>query len=68
METYIVRIYRREPGTCSKLAGMVEEPGCPERKSFADIDQLLGIISEGSFTGGKHKCKATLERRKGDSK
>jgi len=52
LETYIVRIYRREAG---ELAGTVEEPGYPERKSFADIHELLSIFSAGSFTGQKGK-------------
>jgi len=57
LETYIVRIYRREPGAPCELAGMVEKPGCPEMKSFAGIDELLSIFSKGGFSGKKEKMR-----------
>lgn len=63
METYIVRIYRREPGAACELAGTVEEPGCPEKKSFTGIDELLSIFSAGSFTRQEGKRqKERLEK------
>jgi hypothetical protein len=65
VETYIVRIYRREPGAACELAGTVEEPGCPERKSFADVHELLSIFSTGSFTGEKEKQEDSLQILRG---
>jgi hypothetical protein len=64
LETYIVRIYRREPSAPCELAGTVEEPGCHESKHFSDIDQLSSIFRKGSFTGKKMKQKNTPERLK----
>jgi len=57
LETYIVRVYRREPGVPCELAGTVEEPGSSEMKSFAGIDELLSIFSKGSFSGKKEKMR-----------
>jgi hypothetical protein len=68
METYIVRIYRREPGANCELAGMVEEPRCSHTKSFADIDELLSIFKEGSFTRQKEKQEDSLKTLRGGSK
>ena len=68
LETYIVRIYRREPGVPSQLAGMVEEPGCPGKKPFTDIDELLSIISKENFTRQKEKRKGAPESSKRRSK
>jgi hypothetical protein len=48
LETYIIRIYHREPGALSEIAGTVEEPGCLEIKSFVGIDELLSIFIEAS--------------------
>jgi len=68
LETYIVRIYRREPGAACELAGMVEEPGCPETIPFVDIDELLNIFRKGSSVRQKEKRKDALENRKEGSK
>lgn len=48
METFIVRIYRREK---EEIAGIVEAVGEGEKRSFTDIEGLLGILKIGN--GGK---------------
>jgi len=45
MDTYIVRIYRREEGDTPTLAGTVEEPGIPEKRGFVNFDQLRDILN-----------------------
>lgn len=45
METYIVRIYRREESDPRMLAGVVEEPGVAENKGFSNLDELWKILS-----------------------
>ena len=45
MDTYIIRIYRREENDIDTLAGTVEEPGIPERKAFVNFDQLRDILN-----------------------
>ena len=44
METYIVRIYRRETDDHRMLAGTVEEPGKPEKKVFTSVKELWNIL------------------------
>ena len=41
MDTFIVRIYRREK---EGIAGLVEVIGDGEKRSFTDIEGLLGIL------------------------
>jgi hypothetical protein len=45
VDTYIVRIYRRENGDAETLAGTVEEPGIPERRAFVNLGQLWDILN-----------------------
>jgi len=44
MDTYIIRIYRREESASHTLAGTVEEPGIPEKRAFVNLDQLWDIL------------------------
>lgn len=41
MDTFIVRIYRREK---KEIAGLVEVVEGGEKRSFTDIEGLLGIL------------------------
>jgi hypothetical protein len=45
MDTYIIRIYRREEGDPQTLVGTVEEPGIPGKRSFVNFDQLRNILN-----------------------
>ena len=45
MDTYIIRIYRREENESHTLAGTVEEPGIPEKRGFVNFDQLRDILN-----------------------
>ncbi len=45
METYIVRIYRREEDDPRILVGVVEEVGVEGNKAFTNSDELLDILN-----------------------
>jgi len=45
MDTYIIRIYRREESDPDTLAGTVEEPGILEKKAIVSLGQLWDILS-----------------------
>jgi hypothetical protein len=45
MESYIVRIYRRDADNTQNFIGTVEQAGTEERKSFVDIDELWYIFN-----------------------
>ena len=47
MDSYIVRVYRRGSGNSSEeVAGMVEEVGTSQRKSFQTVVGLITTIRE----------------------
>lgn len=57
MDTYIIRIYRREESNPHTLAGIVEEPGVPEKKAFVNLDQLWDILNQNGKKLSKPKRK-----------
>jgi len=44
MDTYIIRIHRRQESDPHTVAGTVEEPGIPKRKAFPNLDQLWDTL------------------------
>ncbi len=44
MKTYIVHIYRQEPGRPGELIGDIEEAGIDEKKIFHTFDDLEKIL------------------------
>lgn len=46
MESYIVRIYRREEDDPQGLIGLVEIIGLEEKKAFHNWDELRAILSK----------------------
>ncbi len=46
MKTFIVRIYRQEPGKPEELIGDIEEAGVDEKKIFHTFDDLEKILKD----------------------
>lgn len=46
MESYIVRLYRRDAGQTGNLVGLVETVGKDEQRPFHSADELVAILSE----------------------
>ncbi len=44
MESYIIRIYRREKDDLQKIAGVAEIAGIEGMKRFNSLDELLNIL------------------------
>ena len=45
MDSYLVRIYRREEDNPRLLVGVVEEPGVNEKKAFHNLYELWDILN-----------------------
>jgi len=45
VDNYIVRIYRRDEEDLRKIAGIVEQVGTEEKRSFHSLDELWTILS-----------------------
>ncbi len=47
MDSYIVRVYRRGKGSSSEeVAGLVEEVGTSQKKSFKTVSGLIAVIRQ----------------------
>jgi len=58
MESYIVRIYRRDAGSPEKILGIIEEVESGDKKTFKNFDDLwLALIFPHRDLGSK---KSTL--------
>ncbi|MDD2732815.1 MAG: hypothetical protein PHF56_02650 [Desulfuromonadaceae bacterium] len=54
MESYIVRIYRRDPKDSRKIAGQVEIIEEEVKRTFGSREELWGILNpEKKMKGGK---------------
>ena len=58
MQSYIVRIYRREKGG---FLGVVEEPGAKVKRAFTGYDELWEILNA---RRGNHLARHRLRHRK----
>lgn len=45
LETYIVRIYRRDEKDSGHVVGMVERVGIKNHQTFRNLDELIQILS-----------------------
>lgn len=45
MESYVVRIYRRDPKEPRRLVGVVEQAGAEGEQAFRDLDELLALLT-----------------------
>jgi len=46
MESYIVRLYRRDTTNPEKLVGLIETVGLDKTRSFHTVSELVAILSE----------------------
>jgi len=63
IETYIVRIYRRDRDDPQKIAGLVETVGKNEKRSFSRRDQLWEILSLDERTGSEQAASQAKKNR-----
>jgi hypothetical protein len=52
VESYIVRIYRRNRRNRSAVAGVVEDVETQDRRAFRSVTQLFEILGNGSLASG----------------
>jgi len=63
MATYVVRIYRAEPGRPPRLVGIVEQAGGEGRHRFHDADEMVEAMAVLEGIAG---VEADLRRRAPD--
>ncbi len=67
MDSYVIRIYRREKGDPRVLVGVVEPVGIKPKQAFNTIDDLWEILNSGEGRTGKkaENQKGSMERGPG---
>ena len=63
MDSYIVRIYRRQTANPHELVGVVENVELEETMAFKTIDELWEILAERRFRS-QHRIRAGPSRGK----
>lgn len=56
MDTYIIRVYRRNPEELRELVGMVEIVEKQQKQPFRSYEELWGIMAL-DYEGAKRQCK-----------
>lgn len=56
MDTYIIRVYRRNPEDLRELVGMVEVVENQKKQPFRSYEELWGIMAS-EYAGAKKQCK-----------
>lgn len=67
MDSYVVRIYRRDRGKPQNFVGLVEIVASQEERPFANFEELQSILSKvGKGSGAKQKicCAETKSQKK----
>jgi len=61
METYVVRVYRRDPARPGEIVGIVEQVGTERTLRFSNVEELRAILlrqeeyqPEGGRTGKRN--------------
>jgi len=70
MESYIVRIYRREEQGSSPVSGLVEKVGASGQEVFGTKEELWNILSvtkAPSGRGGKSRTEGASGKKKQES-
>jgi hypothetical protein len=65
IDTYVIRIYRRDENDPRILVGVVEEVGVEGNKAFGSLDELWLILnsSKAKTSKGKKRNKSLNEKK-----
>ena len=63
MESYVVRIYRRDVSSPHNLVGLVELIDIDEEKSFTSFDELRKILDRKQGHGDHEEVKSSEEEK-----
>jgi len=57
MESYVVRIYRRDVGSLQNIVGLVELVDTSEERSFMSFDELRAILDDKQRIAARDELK-----------
>lgn len=64
MDSYVVRIYRRNNGSPQKIVGLVELVDCEEAKAFTSFEELRVILNSRQGDAAHKKTNGSGELKK----
>ena len=64
MESYVVRIYRRDPKDPRTLVGVVEQAEAAGGKAFHDAEELIAILVSTGPDQGTRKSKSIRRKKR----
>ena len=65
MDSYLIRIYRREKGKPENIVGIIEEIGTKEKHSFKNLSELGKVICPADKKSpGKKQTQSALKAKK----
>ena len=68
MDSYLIRIYRREKNNSESIVGIIEEIGSKKKHSFKNMSELGKIICLADKKSlGKKLTKSSKKKKKEDS-
>ena len=67
MDSYVVRIYRRDPKDPQRMAGVVERAEVNGEQAFHDLGELMGILADSKGRSSNRKGrKVKMNSRSGE--
>lgn len=66
MESYLIRIYRREENNAKSIVGIIEEIGTKEKHSFKNLSELGKIICPATEKSAGKKQRQSSKKKKGE--
>lgn len=67
MDSYVVRIYRRNNGSPQKIVGLVELVDCEEEKSFTSFEELRAILNSKQGDAARKETNGSGKKPKGST-
>lgn len=68
MDSYIVRIYRRDEGKNIPMHGLVEMVGAVGQEAFGTKEELWNILSFAKWSKGRGKKLDPMQQKKQDNR
>ena len=66
MDSYLIRIYRREEDNPESIVGIIEEIGTKEKHSFKNLSELGKIICRATKKSAGKKQRQSSKKKKGE--
>lgn len=67
METFVVRVYRRDPARPAEIVGVVEQVGTERTLRFSNVEELNAILTSAATPTGARRHRGNKRSRKAET-